>query len=164
MATIKKAIKKAIAKKVMSKIGPMMKSGGTLSPSKNAVSRNISNLNKAKDGAKFPDLNKDGKITKADILKGRGVIAKSGMKMKKAQDGGTMPDYRNMSKVRKNATAKDSADYRSGFEKASSGKAANFPNKAGKYGQNEAARRGLVPKKAKVGAKMKMGGKCKNGC
>ena len=164
MATIKKAVKKAIASKVMSKIGPMMKSGGTLSPSKNAVSRNISNLNKAKDGAKFPDLNKDGKITKADILKGRGVIAKSGMKMKKAQDGGTMPDYRNMSKVRKVTTAKDSADYRSGFEKASSGKAANFPNKAGKYGQNEAARRGLVPKKAKVGAKMKMGGKCKNGC
>ena len=169
MATIKKAIKKAIAKKVMSKIGPMMKSGGTLSPSKNAVSRNISNLNKAKDGAKFPDLNKDGKLSQADVLIGRGVIkakakAKSGMKMKKAQDGGTMPDYRNMSKVRKNATAKDSADYRSGFEKASSGKAANFPNKAGKYGQNEAARRGLVPKKAKVGAKMKMGGKCKNGC
>jgi hypothetical protein len=38
---------------------------------------------KAKSGGSFPDLNKDGKITKADILKGRGVIAKSGMKMKK---------------------------------------------------------------------------------
>ena len=25
-------------------------------------------------GGKFPDLNKDGKITQADILKGRGVI------------------------------------------------------------------------------------------
>ena len=37
---------------------------------------------KAKDGKSFPDLNKDGKITKADILKGRGVIAKSGAKMK----------------------------------------------------------------------------------
>jgi hypothetical protein len=142
MATIKKAVKKAIAKKVMSKRpmmqappsasspmggGPMMKHGGTLSPSKKAVSKNIGNLNKA-------------------------------------QDGETIPDYRNMSKVRKVTTAKDSADYKSGFQKASSGKAANFPNKAGKYGQNEAARRGLVPKKAKVGAKMKMGGKCKNGC
>jgi hypothetical protein len=44
-------------------------------------------MNRAKDAAKaramklgsmkkksFPDLNKDGKITKADILKGRGVI------------------------------------------------------------------------------------------
>jgi hypothetical protein len=38
---------------------------------------------KAKSGGSFPDLNKDGKITKADILKGRGVIAKNGMKMKK---------------------------------------------------------------------------------
>lgn len=29
-------------------------------------------------GSKFPDLNKDGKITKADILKGRGVLKKGG--------------------------------------------------------------------------------------
>lgn len=42
---------------------------------------------KAKDGKSFPDLNKDGKITKADILKGRGVIAKKGAKVKKAQAG-----------------------------------------------------------------------------
>ena len=40
-------------------------------------------MKKAKSGGSFPDLNKDGKITKADILKGRGVIAKSGTKMKK---------------------------------------------------------------------------------
>jgi hypothetical protein len=40
-----------------------------------------------KKGGSFPDLNKDGKITKADILKGRGVIAKKGMKVKKAQNG-----------------------------------------------------------------------------
>ena len=38
---------------------------------------------KAKSGGSFPDLNKDGKITKADILKGRGVIAKKGAKLKK---------------------------------------------------------------------------------
>ncbi len=30
----------------------------------------------------FPDLNKDGKITKADILKGRGVFKKGGMSKK----------------------------------------------------------------------------------
>jgi hypothetical protein len=42
---------------------------------------------KAKNGKSFPDLNKDGKITKADILKGRGVIAKKGMKVKKAMMG-----------------------------------------------------------------------------
>lgn len=28
---------------------------------------------------KFPDLNKDGKVTRADVLKGRGVFAKGGM-------------------------------------------------------------------------------------
>jgi len=33
-----------------------------------------------KDGGSFPDLNKDGKITKADILMGRGVIEKPKMK------------------------------------------------------------------------------------
>jgi hypothetical protein len=38
---------------------------------------------KAKNGKSFPDLNKDGKITKADILKGRGVIAKKGATLKK---------------------------------------------------------------------------------
>ena len=53
------------------------------------------------------------------------------------------PDYRNMSKVRKNTTAKDSADYKSGFERASSGRAENFPNRAEKWGQNEASHRGL---------------------
>jgi hypothetical protein len=42
---------------------------------------------KARDGKSFPDLNKDGKITKADILKGRGVIAKKGAKLK---NGGSL--------------------------------------------------------------------------
>jgi hypothetical protein len=39
----------------------------------------------AKGGAakSFPDLNKDGKVTKADILKGRGVIKKKGGPIKK---------------------------------------------------------------------------------
>jgi hypothetical protein len=39
---------------------------------------------KAKTGGSFPDLNKDGKVTRADILKGRGVIAKKGNTVKKA--------------------------------------------------------------------------------
>ena len=50
----------------------MMKAGGAI---------------KAKNGKSFPDLNKDGKITKADILKGRGVIAKKGATMKKCRYG-----------------------------------------------------------------------------
>ena len=40
-------------------------------------------------GGSFPDLNKDGKITKADILKGRGVI-KNGGKVKTAKGGATL--------------------------------------------------------------------------
>jgi len=31
---------------------------------------------KVTKGKSFPDLNKDGKVTKADILKGKGVIGK----------------------------------------------------------------------------------------
>ena len=34
----------------------------------------------------FPDLNKDGKITRADILKGRGVFATGGPVEVKADD------------------------------------------------------------------------------
>jgi hypothetical protein len=53
---------------------PSMKKGGSV---------------KAKSGGSFPDLNKDGKVTKADVLVGRGVIkAKKGKSVKKAQLGG----------------------------------------------------------------------------
>jgi hypothetical protein len=52
---------------------PMMKKGGK--------------MKKAENGKSFPDLNKDGKITKADILKGRGVIAKKGASVKKCKYG-----------------------------------------------------------------------------
>lgn len=71
----------------------------------------------------FPDLNKDGKITKADILKGRGVIAKSGMKMKKQ------------------------AAIAIAMKKAGKAPKAN-------YGMSMMSK----------GGKMKMSGKCKNGC
>ena len=38
-----------------------------------------------KKGSKFPDLNKDGKVTKADILMGRGVIGKKKKKKDKVK-------------------------------------------------------------------------------
>jgi hypothetical protein len=38
-----------------------------------------------KKGSKFPDLNKDGKVTKADILMGRGVIGKKKKKKDKTK-------------------------------------------------------------------------------
>ena len=50
---------------------------------------------KMKDGGKsFPDLSKDGRITKEDILIGRGVLpkkAKKGISAKKAQTGTATP-------------------------------------------------------------------------
>lgn len=57
---------------------------GKLGPAKPSVSKVVAKPKpKAKNGGSFPDLNKDGKVTKADILKGRGVIAKKGAKVKK---------------------------------------------------------------------------------
>jgi len=68
MATIKKPAKKM---QMGGGIKPMMKKGGS-----------------------FPDLNKDGKVTKKDILIGKGVLpktAKKGGKVKKAQKGTKTP-------------------------------------------------------------------------
>lgn len=70
----KKNIKDATQMKNMRPTGP---TSGRVKPT----------LGKAKNGKSFPDLNKDGKITKADILKGRGVIAKKGATMKKCRYG-----------------------------------------------------------------------------
>jgi hypothetical protein len=52
-------------------------------------------VKKARNGKSFPDLNKDGKITKADILKGRGVIAKKGAKLR---NGGSLSGLKGSSK------------------------------------------------------------------
>ena len=72
MATIKKACK------------------GVSYPKSSSVSKRLGSPSKAKTGGSFPDLNKDGKITKKDILIGKGVLpktAKKGMKVSKAQTG-----------------------------------------------------------------------------
>lgn len=45
---------------------------------------------KMKTGGSFPDLTGDGKVTKADILKGRGVIKKYGGSTKKMKMGGSI--------------------------------------------------------------------------
>jgi hypothetical protein len=61
--------------------GPRMRNGGT-----------------AKKGGSFPDLTGDGKVTRADVLKGRGVI-KNGKSVKKARGGATLsPSGSNVSK------------------------------------------------------------------
>lgn len=61
--------------------------GGEYKHKKIGERKNGGKVTKAKNGKSFPDLNKDGKITKADILKGRGVIAKKGATVKKAKSG-----------------------------------------------------------------------------
>lgn len=43
---------------------------------------------KMQKGGSFPDLNKDGKVTKADILKGRGVYKAGGMAKPMMKTGG----------------------------------------------------------------------------
>ena len=107
--------------------------------------------------AKLADLNKDGKVTKADILKGRGVIAKKGATIKKAQSGintllpgGYAPKsreerYNNYPSTKPKPKAKPKA--KSTIEEAT-------PEQVKKYGM-------MGSQQAKSGAKMK---KCKTGC
>lgn len=56
-------------------------------PAPKPAPKSMVGIRKAKSGGSFPDLNKDGKVTKADILKGRGVIAKKGAAVKKCKYG-----------------------------------------------------------------------------
>lgn len=95
-------------------------------------------VKKAKDGKSFPDLNKDGKITRADILKGRGVIAKKGATVKKAQNGAPIKKFK---------TETQAAD--AGFKKIN-----------GVYSKPKATKPAPKPK-MKSGGSMK---KCKYGC
>lgn len=114
---------------------------------------------KMKDGGKsFPDLTGDGKVTKADILKGRGVI-KNGGKLKKAKSGATLSPS-------KKSVSSELGGYKKVIGKNYSGKA-----KSGASLKKQAAvaiamkKAGKSPKKAMGGMKMmKGGGKCKYGC
>lgn len=76
--------------KVAAGVGGKPKKAGMVDPKgawtkvqERTIAKKGKMIKKAKNGGSFPDLNKDGKITKADILKGRGVIAKRGAKMSK---------------------------------------------------------------------------------
>ena len=54
-----------------------------------------------KKGGKMPDLTGDGKVTQADVLKGRGVFKKGGMAKKGYAKGGMMKKgYKKGGKVR----------------------------------------------------------------
>jgi len=101
----KKAVKKAGGGMMKSKMKAKgMKTGGKMTSKMKAKGMKAGGKMKAKGmakGGKFPDLNKDGKVTQKDILMGRGVVkkktggamktkgyAKGGMKSKGYAKGG----------------------------------------------------------------------------
>ena len=108
-----------------------------------------------KKGGSFPDLNKDGKITKADILKGRGVIAKKGM-MVKAQAG-------KMQKITKGKSGAPSPKFQMEMEKMKYQRDMDRMKLDREKAKEEALRpKGLAVGTAKKGAKMTK--KCAYGC
>lgn len=115
---------------------------------------------KAKSGKSFPDLNKDGKITKADILKGRGVI-KNGGKLKKARGGATLAPSKSSTS---NRLASYGRPLGKNLKKAMNGTttpAQRRARTAASIGRQASAMR-----KARTAARpmFKMGGKCRGGC
>jgi hypothetical protein len=77
------------------------------------------------------------------------MLKKNGGKVKKAQNGGAT--YSNL-KI-KNATAKDSVDYKKGYDAVKANKRVWFPNRATSEGIDEA--KGRTRNKAKSGAALK---------
>ena len=105
---------------------------------------------KAKSGKSFPDLTGDGKVTKADILKGRGVI-KNGGKMKKAKSGAALKKQAATAIAMKAAGKKP---------KKARGGATLSPSK-------KSVSSNLGGYKRTIGKSMRMGGsmkKCRGGC
>jgi hypothetical protein len=95
MATVKKSMAKAkpVAPARKGMPAPMMQAPPTASAPMGApMMKKGGKMKKAQNGKSFPDLNKDGKVTKADVLVGRGVIkAKKGAKVKNCMScGGKM--------------------------------------------------------------------------
>jgi hypothetical protein len=115
---------------------------------------------KAKSGGSFPDLNKDGKITKADILKGRGVIAKKGATLKKQaavaiamKKAGKTPKAQTGNNIKVNPPA--------GYTKGSGYKSFGKSGVSVKKMQYGGAAASMVPPMMKKGGATK---KCKYGC
>ena len=73
--------------------------------------------------AKFPDLNKDGEVTQADVLKGRGVFKKGGSTKKFIQEA-----------IKKPGALRKSLGVKAG-EKIPAKKLAAAAKKPGKMGQ-----------------------------
>lgn len=115
---------------------------------------------KAKSGKSFPDLTGDGKVTRADILKGRGVI-KNGGKLKKARGGATLAPSKSSTS---NRLASYGRPLGKNLKKAQFGTttpAQRRARTAASIGRQASAMR-----KARTAARpmFKMGGKCRGGC
>lgn len=109
----------------------------------------------AKAKKKFPDLNKDGKITKADILKGRGVFKKGGkVKAKKVTSNAAYVSSKDRQAAEKMLDNKlRSEGYTGGRSDA---RAPSFKltqdTKSGEYRFRKLEKGGKVPKYKKGGA------------
>ena len=78
---------------------PGMKAGGMMK--KKGYAKGGMMKKGYKKGGKMPDLTGDGKVTQADVLKGRGVFKKGGMAKKGYAKGGMMKKgYKKGGKVR----------------------------------------------------------------
>jgi hypothetical protein len=125
---------------------------------------------KAKSGKSFPDLNKDGKITKADILKGRGVIAEKGSKVakaKKAANGVMSSTTTPMQRAERARVARERSEApmrRKARAAAAMDSAPMMMKKGGKATKKQAATAIAMKKAGKAPKKMMVGGKCKYGC
>jgi hypothetical protein len=101
-------------KKVAKKAGGMMKTKGSMAggkmKAKGYATGGMMKTKGAKAGGKFPDLTGDGKVTRKDVLKGRGVpgMKGGGMKTKGSMAGGKMKSkgYKKGGKVRGAGIAK----------------------------------------------------------
>jgi hypothetical protein len=82
-----KNLSAGVAPQNKKKAGPVDPKGAYTKVQERTIGKMKMGGKMAKSGGSFPDLNKDGKVTKADILKGRGVIAKKGAKMAKCKYG-----------------------------------------------------------------------------
>jgi len=140
----KKKLKDATEMKNMRPTGP---TSGRVKPTLGGA-KNGKAIAKAKNGKSFPDLNKDGKVTKADVLKGRGVIAKNGKPVKKAAIGAALP------------IAMKALPMLSGMF-GGKGKGAGMGVMGGLLGGLLGGKNGKTIKKSRSGGKMK---KCKGGC
>ena len=168
---VRDTVKKAVKKVVKSKPTPLQAKNikdatqmKNMRPTGPKTGRVETTMGSAKNGKSFPDLNKDGKITKADILKGRGVIAKKDASVKKAQNGTLQPMRRGARKVSPNKSKYVSEDgnYKMKFK---GGSDTSAPTSA----VQRRTLKGFLKGAPKAAGKMalKSGGsmkKCKYGC